>query len=479
MIGHYQVSGITLFFKLLCRFSLLAAIALLVVPVASVVVPGDTLNVSAVADDDDDDDDDDDSGGGGSRAGGGSARESGGGGDVIRFFNKKRTSPRRLTRRPRPAQAVLPVNVPNEILALGLTQGQIGVLLGQGYEVLQSVRIEVLDTQALKLRVPSGTGLDQARAAVAGLNPQAVVDFNHYYRPETAGDQLSGEQASCRGNHCAAWHMVGWPADHAALKTCSEGIRIGLIDTGINKDHAALSGANLEVRRQEADDRRPSGRQHGTAVAVILAGDSDSRSPGLLPGADIFAVDAFHRGGGKDDRGDVYTILEALDYLSQKSVQVLNMSLAGPENALLKTMVERLSEKGIVLVAAVGNGGKTSKNMYPAAYPPVIAVTAVDGRERIYRRAVQGDHVDFAAPGVNVWTAASIRGARPKTGTSFAAPFVTAAVAVILKQSQTFEADRVREVLSAKSKDLGETGKDPVFGHGLLQSTGLCEPVSE
>lgn len=483
MFGPNQVSVMTLLFKLLLRFSLLVAVALLTVPLASVAVPGDTPGFGALADEDDDDDDDDDGddsnggsrgGGGGSPSGGGSARERSGGGEIFRFFKKKRSAPRRSNRRPRTTQTALPANVPNEILALGLTDSQVSDLLGQGYEVLQAVRVELFDSEVLKLRVPSGIGLEQARAAVSGLNPQAVVDFNHYYRPETAEENASSEQVSCQGNHCAAWRMVNWPVDHAALKTCSEGLRIGLIDTGINEDHAALSHASLEVIPLEGDKRRPSSRQHGTAVAVILAGNPSSRSPGLLPGAELFAVDAFHRGRGKDDRGDAYSILQALDHLSQKSVHVLNMSLAGPENALLQRIVEQLSEQSIVLVAAVGNGGKTSKNMYPAAYPSVIAVTAIDGRERVYRRAVQGDHVDFAAPGVNVWTAASIRGARPKTGTSFAAPFVTAAVAVAMKQLETADADRLRETLAGKSKDLGKAGKDPVFGHGLVQGGGGC-----
>ena len=101
-------------------------------------------------------------------------------------------------------------------------------------------------------------------------------------------------------------------------------------------------------------------------------------------------------------------------------------------------------------------------------------MTAVDHNSRIYRRAVRGGHVDFAAPGVDVWTAASIRGARTKTGTSFAVPFVTASVALALDGLAIETGAQARAALAARATDLGAPGKDETFGHGLVQAGGLC-----
>jgi subtilisin family serine protease len=180
-------------------------------------------------------------------------------------------------------------------------------------------------------------------------------------------------------------------------------------------------------------------------------------------------VDAFKA----NDRAEAYDLVRAIDLLAGRSVNVINMSLSGPDNALLARLVSTLGEKHVEIVAAAGNDGPSAKAAYPAAYENVIAVTAVDRRKRAYRRANQGDYVDIAAPGVGVWAAASIKGTRPKTGTSFAAPFVAAATALV-KSRAPGQVPAI-EILRKDAEDLGQPGKDPVFGWGLLNAENLCE----
>ncbi|UIY32650.1 S8 family serine peptidase (plasmid) [Neorhizobium galegae] len=171
--------------------------------------------------------------------------------------------------------------------------------------------------------------------------------------------------------------------------------------------------------------------------------------------------------------------MRALDLLSQRDVKVVNLSLTGPANALLERSVEAVTGRGMILVAAAGNDGPNAKPVYPAAYGDVIAVTAVDKARNPYRRAVRGDHIDIAAPGVGVWTAASISGARQKTGTSFAAPFVTAAVSMLIAEEPGMSLERLEAKISQLTDDIGEPGKDPVFGWGLLDASGLCKGNGE
>ena len=186
-------------------------------------------------------------------------------------------------------------------------------------------------------------------------------------------------------------------------------------------------------------------------------------------------MDAFHK-ARQDERADAFALVEALDYLASQNVQIVNLSLAGPPNQALGGQIRRMDRQGIVLVAAAGNGGPAAKPAFPAGYDPVIAVTAVDRRQQVYRRANRGSHIDLAAPGVNVWTAASISGARTKTGTSFAAPFVTAAAALLLQSEAGLTPAQTRARLQGAARDLGKAGPDEVFGHGLVQPAGGCIP---
>ncbi len=168
------------------------------------------------------------------------------------------------------------------------------------------------------------------------------------------------------------------------------------------------------------------------------------------------------RVGGSDDLG----------HLEQgiRGVHALNLSFAGPDNDLLEKIVTVISKGGIPLIAAAGNAGAGSPPLFPAGYPAAIAVTAIDRNKNVYRRAVRGAHIDFAAPGVNVWAAASVSGGKPKSGTSFATPFVTAAAALIKFDRPQASTEDIVTALSASSLDLGEPDKDNIFGHGLIQA---------
>jgi len=437
-------------------------------------------------DDDDDDDDDDNSGSSGSgKSGGGKSSSSSSsskfqnnddqGQDVFRKLRRKSIKRTQRRRTGRPAATLLPQRAPREIVALDLTDAQIERLVEQRFTVLQRDTIQSLGTLIVRFRIPRGMSLINARAVVNAINPGAAADFNHYYRTGSSGiSHKTAPPADCRDGRCFAPLLIDWPSLTRNGDTCNSTARIGLIDTGINPDHEVFSGQQLQVLSAVGEELRPSGLQHGTAVAAILLGTAESRSPGLLPDAELIAVDVFYRASARDERSDVYTLVRAMDMLWQRKVTVVNMSLTGPANVLLERQVARLNQDGVVIVAAAGNGGPRAKPVYPGAYNGVVTVTAVDANQKIYRRAARGAHIDLAAPGVGVWTAASVRGSRPKTGTSFAAPFATAVVALAQAGGDIKGYDDVMAVLGASAVDLGKTGRDDIFGFGLVQATGLC-----
>src|SRR5690606_22543236 len=115
----------------------------------------------------------------------------------------------------------------------------------------------------------------------------------------------------------------------------------GMIDTGINAGHETFAGSRMEVHRLSDDALEPSQAIHGTAVAALLVGGPDSRSPGLIPHARLIAVDAFHR-AQSDERADVFTLVEALGFLAGEGAQIVNLSLSGPPNSVLERSVQEL-----------------------------------------------------------------------------------------------------------------------------------------
>ncbi|NBB82428.1 MAG: S8 family serine peptidase [Alphaproteobacteria bacterium] len=210
----------------------------------------------------------------------------------------------------------------------------------------------------------------------------------------------------------------------------------------------------LAHRAQAARRRRHAKRPQSPAT----------RAPGLVPSARLVAVDAFHR-RGSDERADVFSLIESLGLLVERGVGVINLSLAGPPNTVLAEVAGRLTgQEDIVLVAAVGNAGPRADPAYPAAYDEVIAVTAVDRDRAVYRRAIRGARVRRLD-----------RGARWKTGTSYAVPFVTAAAAILREMRPELTAAEIGPELARLATDLGAPGPDPVFGAGLLSLGSLCE----
>ncbi|NNJ73386.1 MAG: S8 family serine peptidase, partial [Enterobacterales bacterium] len=194
---------------------------------------------------------------------------------------------------------------------------------------------------------------------------------------------------------------------------------------------------------------------HGNAIASLLAQEGAER---------IWIADIFSGEGGFSDSE---AILKALGWLVRSEVGTINMSLTGPDDPILKVVVESINQKGHMIVAAVGNQGPEGPPQYPAAYDDVIAVTAIDSDGKIYEKANQGDYVDVAALGVNV-IAASTQGSQAYSGTSFACPVIAANLAKILSRPEKVNATMAKKQLYSQLTDLGAKGFDPTFGSGAL-----------
>jgi hypothetical protein len=290
----------------------------------------------------------------------------------------------------------------------------------------------------------------RARAALERRYPQLRIVPNRVFRPELSQRLGAGPAADPR-------RQIGWPTQ----PRCGRGLRIGMIDTGVDLAHLELADAEVTVLPVGlGEPLAADALRHGTRVASLLVG----RSLGLLPEAHLFAVAAFWEEDG-DVRSHTPQLLAGIDWLLGERVSVINLSLTGTADELAADALRRAHALGIQIVAAVGNHGSDKPVAFPASLREVVAVTAVDIDGSVYPRATRGSEIALAAPGVDVPVADPPRGLGIATGTSYAAPFVTAALAL---------APQGLAHLRHEAQDLGERGPDPVFGWGLLDASGLC-----
>jgi subtilisin family serine protease len=203
---------------------------------------------------------------------------------------------------------------------------------------------------------------------------------------------------------------------------------------------------------------------HGTAVASLIAGHT-AEFYGAAPGAELYAADVYC---GEATGGAIDAIADAFAWMSRERVPVINISLVGPANAMLEQVIRIVTARGHIVVAAVGNDGPSAPPLYPAAYPSVIAVTGVDGRQRVLVEAGRGKHVDFAAPGANMSAANIEHPYALVRGTSFAAPLVAGLLARRLQQVDKQAADAAIAALISSATDLGSRGPDKIYGNGLI-----------
>ncbi len=316
----------------------------------------------------------------------------------------------------------------------------------------------VTDLPALGMRLaevagPSSFDITEVRRGVLDVvgKDRAEVDLNHIY---TAGSQLAVNNTGLTPR--AAINM---PERGSQLTP-----RIGMIDSGVDLDHPALTAANIQSRSFVSQ-----GAQlpdfHGTAIASIIAAN-DAGYQGLLPNAQLYAAAVFEQDAERGEIASTVSLLRALDWLMSAEVDVVNISLAGPPNRLLEAALQRAAEREVLVMAAAGNGGPIAKPMYPAAYNSVVAVTAVDEGHQVFRLANRGDYLDIAAPGVGLLHAKAGGGYVASSGTSFAVPFAVTAAANLMSEHP--EKD-VMTSLYQSAEDLGPPGRDEIYGYGLLR----------
>lgn len=261
-----------------------------------------------------------------------------------------------------------------------------------------------------------------------------------------------------------------------------KGINIAVIDSGADQSHPDLKIAGgacfIEMANYPnacADDYNDD-NGHGTHVAGIIAAlDNDFGVVGVAPDANLYALKVLDKKG----RGTTSSVVAAIDWAIQNKMDIINLSLATPEDdVILKEIIQKAYNSNMLIVAAAGNEehvtGLEENVGYPAKYDEVIAVTALNKDHSISKTSSVGAAIDFSAPGIAIVSTYPTKykdgsGYASMSGTSMAAPFVSAMAALYMEKYPDLSAMEIRNLLQENAIDLGEPGRDAKYGYGMIQ----------
>ncbi len=249
-------------------------------------------------------------------------------------------------------------------------------------------------------------------------------------------------------------------------------VKIGVIDTGVDADHPDLQAARI-TQQQFTRGRLRDKDGHGTHVIGTIAAVANNRLGicGVTQSKQLTSLKVL-------DPFDLRGYFRALRYAIQQRIQVLNISLQGPATATEQQLIRKAIRRGMVVVAAMGNGGSAQRS-YPAAYRNVIAVGATTPADQLWRKSNRGAHIDLVAPGTGILSTVpryatrrahqTLYDAEGWDGTSMAAALVTGCVALCLAHKPTATVGEIRRALHAGADFVpGQTGFTHRLGHGRL-----------
>jgi subtilisin family serine protease len=230
------------------------------------------------------------------------------------------------------------------------------------------------------------------------------------------------------------WGVARLKAPSAWDYTEGAGVRVAVIDTGIDSSHPDLNGkvdggynAITDCERQDCwqDDNG-----HGTHVSGTIAAARDGRGVvGVAPKARLYAVKVLDSEGS----GNLSDVIKGIIWCANNGIQVANMSLGSPmPSDTMQKALRYAKARGVIVVAAAGNSGGSVG--YPGAYPETIAVAASDWEDNIASFSSRGDEVKFIAPGVSILSSAMGGDFASMSGTSMASPHVAGLAALVVSQ---------------------------------------------
>jgi Subtilase family len=335
-----------------------------------------------------------------------------------------------------------------------------------GLARLQSQNFPLLGATIGLFRITDSRSVETVRGELANDPDFRLVQQNFRYL-------LQDQKAALTEGDPAQYALAKLRLPEAHTLAHGVNVLVAVIDSGIDLKQPEL--ANSIAESFDALGSKEGPQVHGTGVAGAIA--AHARLMGSAPAAKILAIRAFGT-TPKGAESSTFVVLKGLDYAAAHGAQIVNMSFAGPKDALVERGIAAAAARGIVMVAASGNAGPKSPPLYPGANPNVIAVSATDAQDRLFAPSNRGAYVAVAAPGVDIFLPAPDEKYQMTSGTSFSAAYVSGLVALMLERNPALKPDEVRAILTKTARDLGAPGRDDLFGAGEADAFAAVSAVA-
>ncbi|WP_210397353.1 S8 family peptidase [Motiliproteus sediminis] len=390
-----------------------------------------------------------------------------------------------------PAEYLKPHARPDQLVVLIPEDGRDLLLWAQnlGLQVLEEVTLNSTGERLVRLLRPRGSAssLDGWVSLLGGMAGVSAVQKDVAYFT-LVDDHAVASAASASlavasiPDPLAAFNYAPALSRAEPLMARWDGspIDVAVIDTGVDREHPELQGR--VVSAVDFSGRGYSADPHGTGVAAIIAASRGNGigAYGVAPGVRLHSYKACQPRdpGSLAARCWSSSLIKALDAAIMAETPLINMSLGGPPSPLLERLVREATRRGLMVIAAAGNGGPNAQPLFPAAWPEALAVTAVDAAGQLYPQANRGAYIELSAPGVDIITAGPSAGQPLLSGTSMATAHATGVAALLLQLAPQTRGEQLHSALVQFGRDLGGPGPDADYGAGLLDACATAAALS-
>ena len=300
-----------------------------------------------------------------------------------------------------------------------------------------------------------------------GDNIIRSIEFDNLYFLPEIGTTFNLK----RYNNDVLWNLKNIGADIAQQIVKGEGIKVGVIDTGIDYNHKELINCfdknNLGFNFIDNSNDPFDDNGHGTHVAGTISGNK----VGVAPKAQLFGLKVLDSSGV----GSTYNVMAAVNWAMNNNLDIINLSLGSSTYLYAEQeLFTKAFQSGVLTIASAGNS-YGSKYNYPASYNNVISVAAVDRNNRHADFSTHNDMVDISAPGVNVLSSLPNDKYAEYSGTSMSAPHVSG-VSALIKSYERLLPEDIENLFFESSMELGDSD---YYGMGLVKADEALDLIDE